>query len=563
MLDDVVLIGRHPSQTVQLLDRLVSKSHARIERSRGVWTITDLGSRNGTFVNHRLIKGQTPLSHQDEILIGASLLRFDGLDEAHELHKARITITSSRDRDDQHISHKISATQVDSEEFLPEEAIDVEQTLREDYERLRRVYELSRELGADVDLNLILEKLAERVLSWMGADRCVVLLHKDGLGDEPAKPIQDHGILIPRHVKLRHESERVEEIKISETILRTVVREQAAVLSSDARKDQRFQDAKSVLVQGIRSSMTVPMIYGDDLLGAIHVDSMMATDVFTAKDLRVMQACAAQAALVIRNSISMHRTQSEVVMREQLQRLLSPNLVERIVSGEMNIVKGGQVRDVTVIFVDIRGFTKMTGETPPQEVVQTLNEYFELLVEIVFDSQGTFDKFLGDGFMAFWGAPVDQEDHPWRAVSAALEMQKALRGFNAARVARGRKPIHTGIGIDTGNNLVGYMGSSRTLGYSVIGAGVNRASRLCDVALRGEVLVSESTHARAAESFLWQSRPPIALRGFPEPVECFRALADAAYPPRPATRENSWPTMRVERGQPNKQDGAYDDSFLD
>lgn len=514
-LDGPVSIGRHPSQDIQLLDRLVSKSHARVHRADGGWSITDLESRNGSFLNHKLITGSVALQSGDEVLLGTTLLRFvDESQRERDLH--RVTITDT-DELQANIRHAVVAGAGGSSEFQPEAKISDPVTLRNDYERLRMAYLLSQDLALEVDLDVLLEKLLDRLLIWLKADRGLVLLPE---GDHEGSQ------LVPRYVKTKSKETIGPEIRLSDTILRMVIDERTAILSADAQIDSRFDHASSIILQGIRSTMTVPMVHGGQLIGVLHVDSLFTTNAFTEKDLHILQAFASQAALAIQNVDLVRRARAEAATRQQFARLLSPNLVDKIVAGELDIVKGGQIRDLTVLFVDIRGFTRMTEEFPPQDIVRMLNEFFEIMVEIVFEYQGTLDKFLGDGFMAVWGAPVEQSDHTWRAVAASLRMQKAMKSFNGIRAARGQPAIFAGIGIDTGLNVVGYMGSSRTLSYSVIGEGVNRASRLCSSALKGEVLVSESTYARTAEAFRWQARPPLTLRGIRNPVRCYRAISE-------------------------------------
>ena len=130
------------------------------------------------------------------------------------------------------------------------------------------------------------------------------------------------------------------------------------------------------------------------------------------------------------------------------QRLLSPAIAEQVINGDVEVAKGGEIREVTILFNDIRGFTEMSEFRLPQEVVDMLNDYFELMVEVLFENEGTLDKLSGDAIMALFGAPVGHPDDPKRAVNTALEMIDVLeRDFNEKQRQLGRPPFRVGIGI--------------------------------------------------------------------------------------------------------------------
>ena len=187
--------------------------------------------------------------------------------------------------------------------------------------------------------------------------------------------------------------------------------------------------------------------------------------------------------------------------------------------------KGGVLREATVLFSDIRGFTAMSERLDPQSIVSMLNEYFEIMVDIVFENEGTLDKFVGDELMAVWGAPVGQADHASRAVRAALQMTEALVKFNRFRVANGEHPIHVGIGINCGELIAGYMGSTRTLSYTVIGDTVNTAARLCSHAQAGEIMVTEPIIGALGDRLLTEERSEAIMKGKARPVPVYRVLA--------------------------------------
>ena len=218
------------------------------------------------------------------------------------------------------------------------------------------------------------------------------------------------------------------------------------------------------------------------------------------------------------------KMERDAATREKFRRLLSPDLAEMVVNGQLSVEQGGENRLVTVMFVDIRGFTQLSGEAEASEILKMLNDYYEILVEIVFRHVGTVDKFIGDGMMVIWGAPVTHEDDPARAVRAALDIQRALESFNFDRASMDKPPIKVGIGINTGEVVAGYLGSSRTMSYSVIGDTVNIASRLCAAASPGEIVLSEYTHFLVKDDFQVKPRKEIIAKGKNLPIKAYSVL---------------------------------------
>ncbi len=215
------------------------------------------------------------------------------------------------------------------------------------------------------------------------------------------------------------------------------------------------------------------------------------------------------------------KLQKNAITRARFQRLLSPNLAEMVVSGDLLVEKGGEERVATVLFVDIRGFTALSENTKASEILALLNEYYEVLVEIVFKLEGTVDKFMGDGMMVIWGAPVKYNDHAGRAVKAAIEFNDAIFLFNEKGKDIGRPEIRIGIGISTGKLTAGYIGSSKTMSYSVIGDTVNIASRLCSIAEPGQILVSENTRYDVGDTLLFEEIESVHLKGRSKSISVF------------------------------------------
>src|SRR5262249_17162719 len=334
--------------------------------------------------------------------------------------------------------------------------------------------------GAELDLEKLLPKILDKAFELLGADRGVILL------------MNSTGELVPRYVKQRDGKQ--DNIVLSKTVMNEVIAQKTAVLSSDAMMDSRFSGAHSIIMQGIRSTMTVPLLFGDEILGIMHLDSQIATNAFTEKDLQVFTGIGAQAAIAIQNARLAKKIEAEAQTRAQFKRLIPPNVVEQVVSGQLDLDKGGKLRDVTMLVSDIRAFTAMSEKQEPEQTVAMLNEYFEVMVEILFKHEGTLDKFVGDEIIGLFGAALDTKDAPMKAVLCALEMQRALREFNETRAEENHEPIRVGIGINTGKVVTGFIGSSNPLQYTVIGDAMNIASRLQSVARAGEILLSQATY---------------------------------------------------------------------
>jgi adenylate cyclase len=277
--------------------------------------------------------------------------------------------------------------------------------------------------------------------------------------------------------------------------------------------DARFVGSNSIIMQGIRSTMSVPLMHGSELLGVMHLDSQIAANAFTERDLQLFNSIANQAAVAIQNARLTKKIEEEARTRTQFQRLLSPALVDQLVSGQLRLEGVGELREVTMLFSDIRGFTAMSEKQKATETVALLNEYFEVMVNILFRWNGTLDKYVGDEIMGLFGALLPMEDAPWHAVQCAIEMQAALRDFNDRRAQKGLEQIEIGIGINTGMVVSGAIGSPLTMQYTVIGDAVNTASRLCSIAKKGQIIISETTFAAVTDKVHWIPLEPTKLKG--------------------------------------------------
>jgi adenylate cyclase len=586
-------LGRHPNNTIQLLDKIVSKEHCILEQRDGQFILRDLGSLNGTYVNGERVRGEQPLRHGDEIALGSTRARYD--DGSGPLPPPAVGPGVARPDAQQppawpqqsgqpqgsgqpgsarppyppaqpygqppqsgysappstspspgappqppppqqympprpiNRPPSFSGTRVDvldaarsigtqiaaqTKSFAPFDQIHDPQQARLDYERLRITWELTRDVGLERDLDRMLEKILLALFKFVNADRGVILLR------------EEDGSLHPRAARRRDGTDAP--IQISSTILTHVVREKASVLTHDASMDFAASKGKSMILNRISSAMVVPLLHEKekDVLGCLWLDSESLAQ-FQPKDLEIITAVASQAAMFIENTLLAKKVEQEIVVRERFSRLVAPNVAEQMMSGKLQVKKGGQlVSECSVFNSDIRGFTSMSEGTAAEVIVEMLNEYFEPMVDTIFKYEGTLDKFMGDGIMAFWGAPVAHADDTVRSVACALEQMEVLGRFNRQRLTENKPALGVGVGIHTGPVVVGYVGSSKALSYTVIGDTANTSARLCASASSGQIVVSEGTVARLGNRFEVQEIEPQSLKGKERPVRRFNVIRE-------------------------------------
>ena len=498
-------LGRHPANTFRLADREVSKEHAVIEKLGAFFFLRDLGSSNGTFINGRRVQ-ELQLKDGDEIAVGSSRFVFHS-GEAGPASQAGVTVVHSAQSAPAFLA-QLDAVAAETE-FRPADQLKDPQALRQDYEKLRIAHEFHRQVGLERDQKSLLDKILKVAFQLLAADNGVLFL------------TDANGKLTPQAVRRRKEGS-TEDVMLSDTVLKRVVETRQAVLTADAILDSRFSGAESIVAQGIRSAMAVPLLAKGELKGCLFLDTRERTNAFSEKDLKLLSAVASQAAIALENADLAKKIEVEAVTRAELSRFLSPAVAEMVVNGQVEVMRAGRLAEVSVLFADIRGFTTMAENDSPQEVVAMLNAFFTAMANVVFRHEGNLDKFIGDCVMAVWGPPSPHADDPGRALRAALEMQVEVDILNAERMAQGKQPIQVGIGVNTGQAVVGYMGSTERHEFTAIGDSVNTASRLCGVARAGEVLATEHTIQRAGPGFDIEQLPVSHVKGKEKGVATYR-----------------------------------------
>ncbi|CAG0933682.1 partial adenylate cyclase, partial [Planctomycetaceae bacterium] len=222
---------------------------------------------------------------------------------------------------------------------------------------------------------------------------------------------------------------------------------------------------------------------------------------------------------------SFNRMASELKKKEILKgvfnRYVSPHLADEILKDPEKIRLGGDRREVTVMFADIRGFTSIARSLAPEETVELLNRYFTVITEVIFRFEGTVDKFMGDCVMSVFGAPIRREAHLEQGLKAAMAVKKAVEELNRVRSAEGAVAFEIGIGLASGEVIAGNMGSMARMEYTAVGDTVNLASRLTDLSSGGDILVSETVYEAVRGKVEAEQIRGVVIKGFDHPVTLY------------------------------------------
>lgn len=507
-----VNIGRAPSNDLVLNHPSVSRHHARLTILPGDTTLLiDLGSLNGMYVNGQQVH-EFKLSDQDRVGIGMYELKFEFAGE-QPLH---VEAGSKPIEDVQNLIDSVAlktALRIQVDAGVPtEQAVkDRLRTLEQENKLLKLLLGVGKTLASVLTPEEIMQRVMELVFQMENVERGFVMLVDEKRNFKAA-------VLLYKDDKMKAEAKGV---VLSKAVIDRVTTERVPLLIHDVAGDERFSSSESLRISGIRSAMCAPLIYKDKVFGLFYVDCLSKPWAFTKEELNIFSVVAAEAAISFDNARSHEELSRRVIERQALERFLSSSIVEKILANPDQVHLGGENQTVTILFADIRGFTRMSEKMEPMEVVELLNEYFTEMTDLVFENGGTLDKYLGDGLMAVFGAPLAKPDDSLRAVKTAIEMQRALARLNRDWETLGQRSLKIGLGINTGPVTAGNIGSARRMDYTVIGDAVNIASRLCANAAGGQVLISESTHCTLNDRLPAKRLEPIRVKGKETPIEIY------------------------------------------
>ncbi len=366
------------------------------------------------------------------------------------------------------------------------------------------LYELARDLSSSLELEVVLGKVMDRVITLMQASRGFIVLVDPVTGTMSVQ--MSGGEADPEQTRL---------FLGSKTVIEHVVASGRAVVTTDASLDDRFKGQQSVILQNLRSIIAVPLVTKGKVIGAVYVDNPFRAAIFEEKDMEFLQAISDLAAIAIDNARQYERSN---FLRKLFELHVNKQVTDYVLarSDRATPFLHGERREVTMLNSDIAGFSTLSQRMEAEELVEFLNHYFSRMIEVVLAHGGNIDKFQGDGMLVVFGAPNPMKDHGAQALKAALGMVREIELLNLELIAAGKPTISVGIGLDTGSVVAGHVGSDRRLEFTLIGVPVNNSSYLSKIR-PAKVLMSETTRGLLPEGFEVAGFEPMLLKGASEP----------------------------------------------
>jgi adenylate cyclase len=371
------------------------------------------------------------------------------------------------------------------------------------------LYELARDLSSSLELDVVLGKVMDRVITLMKASRGFIVL---------VDPVTN-----TMSVKMSSGEADPEKIGLflgSKTVIEQVVQTGQAVVTTDASLDDRFKGQQSVILQNLRSIIAVPLVTKGKVIGAVYVDNPFQAAIFEEKDKEFLQAISDLAAIAIDNARQYEHS-------EYLRRLFELHVNKQVTdyvltrSDRKAPFLLGERRQVTMLNSDIAGFSTLSQSMDAKELVHFLNDYFGRMIEVVLAHGGNIDKFQGDGMLVVFGAPNPMKDHAAQALRAARGMIGEIDRLNRELFDAGKPGISVGIGLDTGEVVAGHVGSHLRMEFTLIGVPVNNSSYLSKVR-PARVLMSETTRALVPDGFEVADFEPMLLKGANQPQAIYQ-----------------------------------------
>jgi adenylate cyclase len=476
-----VTIGRSPQCELIVPDPSVSRRHAELEATVAGLRLRDLASANGTTLNGGRVTDKVAVP-EDVVTFGGIAFRVRAADAA----------------DDEPLPDGVKVrtlTAVPTTAGHPRKEVVLE-----------RLLAVVAGLSGEFALDTLLGEVVALAFDQVDADRAALLLATEAGGLDLAAGLNRVGDAVP---------------VVPRAIADRAMAERTAVITASAQDDDRFRSG-SVVLQAVRSAICVPLLAGDRVLGVLYTDTITRAAPFDDDEARALHAFAGLAAVAIARVRFAEEARREREVRTTFERYFAPGVAAAIAHAPEQVALGGARLPVAVLFTDIRGFTGLVERLAPEEVAALLGDYFGVVVDAVFEQEGTLDKFIGDAAMAVWGAPLPMLDAADRALRAARTVLAELAIVNARRTGEGRPTIPVGLGLSYGEVFAGNIGSERRLEYTVVGDAVNVASHLCQSAAAGEILLSAELAERLGSREGLVEQESVELKGRSSGIRVWR-----------------------------------------
>lgn len=564
-----------------------SRQHLRLSYSEPQqrWMAEDLGSKNGTRLNQTPLVGQRPLNHGDRLMIETlcfvvvlnrnpstgNTMAIDVLPPPGEGAASNITATHTSTRTQTGVAPRSPGegplslrlppktqdqqanVQYTAISALPNGQMGVarspqalqEQWLKADAQggktlasreqtiaRLTDLVEIAKALTLAESIEAIFLQVKQVVFRYLTSIQRLALL-VDIDGSQRLRLLNAGAREDGRSQNLTMDAGW-----ISRSVCNKVFREQVVIQIGDAQKDQEYGQEQSMLQKGIRSVMAVPLWNEDKVVGVLYADAKLSSEAWIQEgedDLSFFSTLANLVAASVQRWLLGRQLKREEELRNKLERYHSPSVVHQMMeAGQFN---NGRITpkdaNISLIFADIVGFTSLSERLNPVSVANLLNSFFEEMLTEIFNLGGTLDKFIGDCIMAFFGAPEPLADHALRATTAAYRMQRRLERLNAEGTLAEKLQLR--IAVNSGRAVVGDVGSSQRMDYTVLGGTVNLAARMEGVCPPGQCVISQATHdlLPTMKQKEWSRMgDPRKFKGIERPVQVYQLQKLMVNPPQ-------------------------------
>ena len=514
LTSDGVTVGRGEAATIHTSSNAVSRVHAKFFLQDGAVWVMDMKSLNGTTLNDVAVLAPQAMRPGETALLGEVPVQWlDERKDSTAMHAGTaLGFGIPRVGTESRISLEDREFDPSGSIMVPHASLDdllamhhPEKGPAEGHSLFQRLAAMAGKLLGAAGLPELLESVMALVTAEIRCQRGFILLAAANgeLVSELVWEEKPGAILTP----------------ISRTIAHTAMADRVSILTTDARIDPRFAAGESIKIHGITSALCAPLIVDDLPLGVIYLESSLSKGGFQREDEHLLSAMATFAAVGIQR-------ERETRFRQRLERYHSPQVVGEILKAAQNLdapLLQARRCEISVLFADISGFTRMSEGMEPLQLAAILNRSFEGMTEQIFLRGGTLDKYIGDAIMAFFGAPAADPEHARHAVDAAVAMQQRLGLLNQSR-PEGYPELKMRIAINSGEAFAGDIGCEKRMDYTVMGATVNLASRLeSGVAKSGQVIIGPRTAELLGTKSLRQL-PPVSLKGIEQEVQPFEVL---------------------------------------